>query len=86
MKRLKKHIYTVVGRYKGKIYAWDVVNEAIDETQPDGYRRSNWYKICGPEYIEKAFIWAHEADPQAKLLQRLQHRGTAEEDVYIQHD
>lgn len=65
--RLKKHIYTVVGRYKGKIYAWDVVNEAIDETQPDGYRRSTWYKICGPEYIEKAFIWAHEADPNAKL-------------------
>ncbi|AZT91393.1 cellulose 1,4-beta-cellobiosidase [Caldicellulosiruptor changbaiensis] len=68
LKRLKKHIYTVVGRYKGKIYAWDVVNEAIDETQPDGYRRSNWYKICGPEYIEKAFIWAHEADPKAKLF------------------
>ena len=68
LKRLKNHIYTVVGRYKGKIYAWDVVNEAIDESQPDGYRRSNWYNICGPEYIEKAFIWAHEADPQAKLF------------------
>lgn len=68
LKRLKNHIYTVVSRYKGKIYAWDVVNEAIDETQPDGYRRSNWYNICGPEYIEKAFIWAHEADPQAKLF------------------
>jgi len=68
LKRLKNYIYTVVGRYKGKIYAWDVVNEAIDETQPDGYRRSTWYNICGPEYIEKAFIWAHEADPQAKLF------------------
>lgn len=65
--RLKKHIQTVVGRYKGKIYAWDVVNEAIDENEPDGYRKSEWYKILGPEYIEKAFIWAHEADPLAKL-------------------
>jgi len=66
--RLKKHIQTVVGRYKGKVYAWDVVNEAIDENQPDGYRRSDWYNILGPEYIEKAFIWAHEADPKAKLF------------------
>lgn len=68
LKRLENHIKTVVGRYKGKIYAWDVVNEAIDETQPDGYRRSKWYEIIGPEYIEKAFIWAHEADPDAKLF------------------
>ncbi|WAM33660.1 glycoside hydrolase family 48 protein [Caldicellulosiruptor morganii] len=66
--RLKQYIYDVVGRYKGKVYAWDVVNEAIDENQPDGYRRSTWYQICGPEYIEKAFIWAHEADPNAKLF------------------
>ena len=66
--RLKQYIYDVVGRYKGKVYAWDVVNEAIDENQSDGYRRSTWYEICGPEYIEKAFIWAHEADPNAKLF------------------
>nr|pir cellulase (EC 3.2.1.4) / cellulose 1,4-beta-cellobiosidase (EC 3.2.1.91) - Caldocellum saccharolyticum (fragments) [Caldicellulosiruptor saccharolyticus] len=66
--RLKQYIYDVVGRYKGKVYAWDVVNEAIDENQPDSYRRSTWYEICGPEYIEKAFIWAHEADPNAKLF------------------
>ncbi|HOJ92492.1 MAG TPA: endo-1,4-beta-xylanase [Dictyoglomaceae bacterium] len=68
LKRLENHIKTVVGRYKGKIYAWDVVNEAIDPSQPDGYRRSKWYEIIGPEYIEKAFIWAHEADPNAKLF------------------
>lgn len=66
--RLEKHIKTLVGRYKGKIYAWDVVNEAIDPNQPDGYRRSQWYNILGAEYIEKAFIWAHEADPNAKLF------------------
>ncbi|ADL41891.1 Endo-1,4-beta-xylanase [Caldicellulosiruptor obsidiansis OB47] len=68
LERLKKHIQTVVGRYKGKVYAWDVVNEAIDENQPDGFRRSDWFNILGPEYIEKAFIWAHEADPKAKLF------------------
>ncbi|WAM33191.1 endo-1,4-beta-xylanase [Caldicellulosiruptor morganii] len=68
LSRLKQYIYTVVGRYKGKVYAWDVVNEAIDESQGNGFRRSNWYNICGPEYIEKAFIWAHEADPDAKLF------------------
>ncbi len=50
LKRLEKHIKTLVGRYKGKIYAWDVVNEAIDPSQPHGYRRSKWYEIIGPEY------------------------------------
>jgi len=68
LKRLKTHIQTVVSRYKGKIYAWDVVNEAVDENQSDGYRRSQWFDIIGPEYIEKAFEFAHEADPNAKLF------------------
>jgi endo-1,4-beta-xylanase len=64
--RLKDHIDTVVGRYKGKIQSWDVVNEALNE---DGtLRQSLWYKIIGPDYIEKAFQYAHEADPQAQLL------------------
>jgi len=61
---LKDHIFTVVGRYKGKIHAWDVVNEAIDGTN---YRNTIWYKGIGPEYIEMAFRWAHEADPEALL-------------------
>ncbi|MFC5470838.1 endo-1,4-beta-xylanase [Cohnella suwonensis] len=65
--RLKNHIDAVVGRYKGKMYAWDVVNEAIDESQPDGMRRSLWYQIAGEEYIEKAFEYARAADPDAKL-------------------
>jgi endo-1,4-beta-xylanase len=64
--RMKDHIYTVVGRYKGKIQSWDVVNEALNE---DGtLRQSMWYKILGPDYIEKAFQFAHEADPQAQLF------------------
>ncbi|GMK38649.1 hypothetical protein PCCS19_17030 [Paenibacillus sp. CCS19] len=66
--RMKAHIDAVVGRYKGKIYAWDVANEVIDESQSNGMRRSLWYQIAGEEYLEKAFIYAHEADPNAKLF------------------
>lgn len=66
--RLKEHIQQVVSRYKGKIYAWDVVNEAVDDKGELIYRTSDWYKICGEEYIAKAFQWAHEADPDAKLF------------------
>ncbi len=66
--RLKEHIQQVVTRYKGKIYAWDVVNEAIDDGDSKFMRDSEWYKICGEEFIAKAFQWAHEADPDAQLF------------------
>ena len=60
------HIKTVVGRYKGRVYAWDVVNEALEN---DGsLRNSFYYQNLGPDYIEKAFCWAHEADPSALLF------------------
>jgi endo-1,4-beta-xylanase len=63
--RLHDHIATVVGRYKGKINGWDVVNEALNE---DGtMRQSQWMKIIGDDYIVKAFQYAHEADPSAQL-------------------
>jgi endo-1,4-beta-xylanase len=63
--RMKEHIYTVVGRYKGVIKGWDVVNEAILE---DGsYRESKFYEILGEEFIPLAFQYAHEADPEAEL-------------------
>ena len=63
--RMKTHISTVVGRYKGKIKGWDVVNEAIVE---DGsYRKSKFYEILGEEFIPLAFQYAHEADPDAEL-------------------
>ena len=63
--RMKSHIATVVGRYKGRIYGWDVVNEAILE---DGsYRQSKFYEILGEEFIPLAFQYAHEADPDAEL-------------------
>ncbi len=68
LKRLHDHITTVVNRYKGKIYAWDVVNEAIDDDPSKFLRNSNWYKICGEDFIVKAFEYAHEADPKAVLF------------------
>ena len=62
---MRDHIQTVVGRYKGRIQSWDVVNEALNE---DGtLRQSPWLKIIGEDYIAKAFQYAHEADPQAPL-------------------
>ncbi|AOX04366.1 hypothetical protein BJP34_17445 [Moorena producens PAL-8-15-08-1] len=63
---LREHIYTVVSRFRGQILVWDVVNEAIEN---DGsLRKTIWLKGIGPEYIEMAFRWAHQADPQAKLF------------------
>lgn len=63
--RMRDHIHSVVGRYKGRIKGWDVVNEALDE---DGtLRQSPWMKIIGEDYLTKAFEFAHEADPKAQL-------------------
>lgn len=68
LKRLKDHITEVVTRYKGKVYAWDVVNEVIDDNDSKFYRESLWYTICGEDFITKAFEYAHEADPDAILF------------------
>ncbi|WP_461150799.1 endo-1,4-beta-xylanase [Spirosoma pulveris] len=67
LSRMKRHITDVVTRYKGKIYAWDVVNEAVPDTGTGVYRKSKFYEILGDEYIEKAFEYAHQADPEARL-------------------
>jgi endo-1,4-beta-xylanase len=73
--RLKDHISHVVNHFKGSVYAWDVVNEAVtdegkfrtgDEAEAD--QRSKWYAILGETYIAEAFKAAHEADPAAKLF------------------
>ncbi|KPK85929.1 MAG: 1,4-beta-xylanase [Bacteroides sp. SM23_62_1] len=66
--RLKEHITEVVTRYKGKIYAWDVINEAISNDNTEYYQPSLWYDICGEDFIFKAFEFAHEADPDALLF------------------
>ncbi|WP_324670020.1 endo-1,4-beta-xylanase [Geochorda subterranea] len=63
---LEEHIRRVVGHFRGRVAVWDVVNEALDE---DGrLRESFWYVNLGPSYIEKAFTWAREADPDAILI------------------
>lgn len=66
LERLKTHIAHYVGRYKGRVEAWDVVNEALNE---DGtLRDSPWLRQLGDDYIEIAFRLVHEADPNAKLI------------------
>lgn len=63
---MQNHIATVVGRYQGRVHAWDVVNEAVDDK--GAWRSSAWYKILGEDYIAQAFNMAHEADPKAHLI------------------
>jgi len=71
--RMKDHISTLVGRYKGKIRSWDVVNEAINDggnaqtAQTENLRNSAWLQAMGPEFLTLAFKFAHEADPDARL-------------------
>jgi endo-1,4-beta-xylanase len=63
--RMKEHIFTVMGRYKGRIHGWDVVNEAI---MSDGtFRKNKWYEIIGEDYVLRAFEYARQADPDAEL-------------------
>ena len=63
---LQDHIMQVVGHYKGRVAEWDVVNEAFEDNGSP--RQTVWRKLIGPDYIELAFRWAHEADPDAKLF------------------
>jgi GH35 family endo-1,4-beta-xylanase len=69
--RLRDHIHTLVGRYKGRISGWDVVNEAINDgantAGGENLRNSRWLQILGPDYIPQAFRFAREADPDAAL-------------------
>jgi endo-1,4-beta-xylanase len=65
LERMKDHIFTVMGRYRGRIHGWDVVNESV---MADGsFRKSGWFEIIGEDYVEKAFEFAHKADPTAEL-------------------
>lgn len=67
LQRMRDHIHTVVGRYKGKIKVWDVVNEALADNGTNILRNSLWLEIIGPDFIAEAFQYAHEADPDAIL-------------------
>jgi endo-1,4-beta-xylanase len=67
LERMKTHIDAVVGRYRGKIAMWDVVNEALDDGERY-LRDSSWSRACGEEFIAKAFAYAHAADPDALLI------------------
>lgn len=68
LQRMSNHIHTVVTRYKGKVKVWDVVNEALaDGTGTNVLRTSLWSEIVGPDFVAKAFQFAHAADPNAIL-------------------
>ena len=65
--RMREHIRTVVGRYKGRIKGWDVVNEAVADGGPETLRQSAWTRIIGPDFLDHAFRAAREADPAVEL-------------------
>jgi len=65
-KKQKEHITTIVDRYKGKLAAWDVVNEAVGDDNK--MRTSHWYNIMGDDFLVNAFNLAHEVDPKAHLM------------------
>jgi hypothetical protein len=64
---METHIRAVAAHFGSDIYAWDVVNEVIDPSQPDGFRRSPWFNVTGTEYIDRAFQVAREVLPNAEL-------------------
>lgn len=65
--RMREHIQTVAGRYRGRIKGWDVVNEAVADGGPDVLRDSPWRRIIGDDFLDYAFRYAREADPKAEL-------------------
>jgi endo-1,4-beta-xylanase len=65
LKRMKDHIFAIMDRYKGRIHGYDVVNEAI--AKDGSFRRCKWLEIIGEDYVQKAFEFAREADPDAEL-------------------
>lgn len=81
---LKEYIQDVVGRYKGKVSSWDVVNEiATDEGK---LRDCIWLQKIGPEYIELSFQYAHEADPDAILFYNdYGHEYSAKRRNFVRH-
>lgn len=67
-KKMHEHISTLVGRYKGRINAWDAVNEAIGDGNGNPLRTSHYFNILGEQFIDLAFNIAHETDPNVHLI------------------
>jgi endo-1,4-beta-xylanase len=66
-KRMQTRIHSLLDRYRGRVQMWDVVNEATEDDDK-GWRKSPWFEILGPEFMELAFRTAHETDPKAHLM------------------
>jgi len=65
---LREHISTVMRHFRGRVFAWDVLNEGLSDKGPGLREEGPWYRSIGPEYVERIYQWAHEADPQALLF------------------
>lgn len=73
---LKNHIVNVVGHWKGKVHEWDVANEVLDDNQTTIYSNSRGYDLrpsvwatgIGEDFLDSAFVWAHQVDPDAILI------------------
>lgn len=68
LERLRSHVHAVAGRYRGRVYAWDVVNEVVHPLGPGCLRDTPWLRVVGRDYIAHAFRYANEADPGARLF------------------
>lgn len=65
---LREHIFTVMRHFRGRVFAWDVLNEGLSDKGPGLREEGPWYHSIGPEYVERVYRWAHEADPHAVLF------------------
>lgn len=65
---LREHIFTVMDHFRGRIFAWDVLNEGLNDKGPGLRVKSPWYQSIGPDYVDEVYHMAHEADPEAVLF------------------
>ncbi len=65
---LREHIFTVMRHFRGRVFAWDVLNEGLSDKGPGLREEGPWFHSIGPEYVERIYHWAHEADPEAILF------------------
>ena len=68
LEHLSNHIFSVVEHFRGQVFAWDVVNEVLEDTFFSYREKSRWYQLIGRDYVELAFKWARQADPDCKLF------------------